>query len=118
MTALPFETLPETFVHPAGYCQNVLATGECVVTGQEVIRGRETIGLLSRHPRTIEMAADRPDFAVQIAVDRDTGIIVRLTETTSAGTSRNAEVVDLETDPVLQPTTFDFVYQTVTTMHY
>jgi len=108
LTALPFETLPETFVHPAGYCQNVLATGECVVTGQEVIRGRETI----------EMAADRPDFAVQIAVDRDTGIIVRLTETTSAGTSRNAEVVDLETDPVLQPTTFDFVFPTGTTMLY
>jgi outer membrane lipoprotein-sorting protein len=118
LTALPFETLPETFIHPAGYCQNVLATGDCEVTGQEVIRGRETIGMLSRHPRTIEMAADRPDFAVQIAVDRDTGIIVRLTETTSAGTSRDAEVVDLETDPVLQPTTFDFVFPTGTTMLY
>ena len=32
MTALPAETLPETFVHPAGYCQNVLATGRCMVT--------------------------------------------------------------------------------------
>ena len=27
VTALPTETLPETFIHPAGYCQNVLATG-------------------------------------------------------------------------------------------
>ena len=77
LTALPMETLPETFVHPAGYCQNVLSTGECQVLGQEVVRGRETIGLLSRHPRTTEMEADRPDYAVRIAVDRDTGIIVR-----------------------------------------
>ena len=29
VTALPIETLPDTFVHPAGYCQNVLATGRC-----------------------------------------------------------------------------------------
>ena len=27
VTALPMETVPETFVHPAGFCQNVLATG-------------------------------------------------------------------------------------------
>ena len=33
VTALPMETLPDTFVHPAGYCQNVLATGRCMVTG-------------------------------------------------------------------------------------
>jgi outer membrane lipoprotein-sorting protein len=118
LTALPMETLPETFVHPAGYCQNVLSTGECQVMGQELVRGRETIALLSRHPRTTEMAADRPDFAVRIAVDRDTGIIVRLTETTASGTTRDAEVVDLEPDAVLQPTTFDFVFPTGTTMLY
>ena len=27
LTALPMETLPDTFVHPGGFCQNVLATG-------------------------------------------------------------------------------------------
>ena len=79
LTALPMETLPETFIHPAGYCQNVLSTGVCQVTGQEVVRGRETIGLTCLHPRTTEMTADRPDFTIRIAVDRDTGIIVRLT---------------------------------------
>jgi outer membrane lipoprotein-sorting protein len=118
LTALPMETLPETFVHPAGYCQNVLATGECVVTGPEMARGREAIGLISRHPRTIELAADRPDFAVRIAVDRDTGIIVRLTETVGAEATRYAEVVDLEPDAALQSTTFDFVFPTGTTMLY
>ncbi len=80
LTALPMETLPETFIHPAGYCQNVLSTGACQVTGAEVVRGRETIGLTCQHPRTTELAADRPDFMIRIAVDRDTGIIVRLTE--------------------------------------
>ena len=64
------------------------------------------------------MEADRPDYAVRIAVDRDTGVIVRLTETTAAGMTRDAEVVDLEPDAVLQPTTFDFVFPTGTTMLY
>jgi len=118
LTALPMETLPETFIHPAGYCQNVLATGDCAVTGQELVHGRETIGLISRHPRTVEMAADRPDFAVRIAVDRDTGIIVRLVESVGEERTRDAEVVDLEPDAVLQPTTFDFVFPTGTTMLY
>jgi hypothetical protein len=37
VTALPMETLPDTFVHPAGYCQNVLATGRCAVIGTELL---------------------------------------------------------------------------------
>ena len=118
LTALPMETLPETFIHPAGYCQNVLSTGACQVTGVEVVRGRETIGLTCQHPRTTEMAADRPDFTIRIAVDRDTGIIVRLTESMAGEITRDAEVVDLETDPALQPTTFDFAFPTGTTMLY
>ena len=57
-------------------------------------------------------------YLVRIAVDRDTGIIVRLTESTRSGITRDAEVVDLEPDAVLQPTTFDFVFPTGTTMLY
>src|SRR5690242_15091358 len=33
LTSMPMETLPELFIHPAGYCQNVLATGDCLVVG-------------------------------------------------------------------------------------
>ena len=40
------ETLPDTFVHPAGLCQNVLATGHCEVTGTDVVAGREAIVLV------------------------------------------------------------------------
>ncbi len=118
LTALPMETLPETFIHPAGYCQNVLSTGECQVKGQEVVRGRETIGLTCRHPRTTELTADRPDFTIRLAVDRDTGIIVRLTESMAGEVTRDAEVVDLVPDAALQPTTFDFVFPSGTTMLY
>jgi len=118
VTALPMETLPETFVHPAGYCQNVLSTGRCVVTGSATIRGREAITLSCAHPRTIELSADRPDFAIELAVDRETGVIVRLTETIAGDVTRDAEVVDLAPDAPLQPSTFDFVFPTGTTMLY
>ena len=118
LTALPTESLPETFIHPAGYCQNVLSTGECQVTGPEVIGGRETIGLTCQHPRTTELTADRPDYTIRIAVDRDTGIIVRLTESMAGEVTRDAEAVDVEPDAVLQPTTFDFAFPTGTTMLY
>ena len=55
VTPLPAETLPETFVHPAGYCQNVLATGRCTVTGTDLVVGREAILLECDHPRTTEL---------------------------------------------------------------
>src|SRR5258705_4128147 len=59
LTAMPMETLPETFVHPAGYCQNVLSTGDCRIVGLDEIGGREAIVVECAHPRTIEMSADR-----------------------------------------------------------
>jgi hypothetical protein len=118
VTALPAETLPETFLHPAGYCQNVLATGACAITGDEVIRGREAIILECAHPRVIEMSADRPDFAIQVAVDRELGVIVRLIETIAGEITRHAEVIHLEPDAPLPPAAFEFVFPTGTTMLY
>jgi outer membrane lipoprotein-sorting protein len=118
ITALPMETLPETFVHPAGYCQNVLATGRCFVTGTDIVSGREAILLECDHPRTIEMAADRPDFHISIAVDRDTGVILRLEESIGGDVTRHAEVVDLAPDVALPAAAFYFVFPTGTTMLY
>ena len=66
ITALPMETLPDTFVHPAGYCQNVLATGRCSVVESPERAGRETVGSSVVHPRTIELTADRPDFRIDV----------------------------------------------------
>ena len=66
VTLLPAETLPDTFVHPGGLCQNVLSTGRCTVTGTTVTIGREAITLECEHPRSIELAVDRPDFRLDL----------------------------------------------------
>jgi len=118
VTALPMETLPETFVHPAGYCQNVLATGRCFVTGTAIVAGREAVILECDHPRTTELAGDRPDFHISIAVDRDTGVILRLTESIGGSVTRDAEVIELSPDVPLPPAVFHFVFPTGTTMLY
>jgi hypothetical protein len=118
VTALPMETLPETFVHPAGYCQNVLATGRCFVTGTAIVAGREAILLECDHPRTTELAGDRPDFHISIAVDRDTGVILRLTESIGGSVTRDAEVIELSPDIPLPPAVFHFAFPTGTTMLY
>jgi hypothetical protein len=99
ITPLAAESLPELFVHPAGYCQNVLATG-CA------------------HPRTIERVADRPDFRIELAVDAATGIVTRLVESMGGTWTRWAEVVRLEPDAVLPPTAFDFEFPDGTTIIY
>ncbi|MEX1171153.1 MAG: hypothetical protein WEG56_00950, partial [Chloroflexota bacterium] len=118
VTALPMETLPDTFVHPAGYCQNVLATGYCEVVGTDEVHGRASIVLTCATPRTTELAADRPDFAIEIAVDRQTGVILRLIETIGGNVTRHADVTDLEPDASLPPSAFDFEFPTATTMLY
>ena len=118
VTGLPMETLPDTFIHPAGYCQNVLATGRCTVIGAEVIDGREAIVLQCDHPRTTESVGDRPDFRIEIAADRETGVILRLVESIGGVTTRDARVTEIAPDAALAPSTFQFVFPTGTTMLY
>jgi hypothetical protein len=118
LTPLPAETLPDTFIHPANYCQNVLQTGDCAIVGSELVLGRETISLTSAHPRTIEMPADRPDFRIRLSVDRETGVVVRLVESIGGEITRDARVVELSPDAPLPPTMFDFTFPTGTTMLY
>lgn len=118
VTPLPRETLPDLFVHPAGYCQNVLATGRTWISGTDVVAGREAIILECAHPRAIERVADRPDFHIQIAVDRADGIITRLTETIGGSITREAVVTSLEPDAILAPGVFDFDLPDGTTMLY
>jgi outer membrane lipoprotein-sorting protein len=117
-TDLPTETLPDTFIHPAGYCQNVLATGACRVVGLGDVNGRETIVLECDHPRTIEMTADRPDFRIRIAVDRADGVILRHEESMGGVVTRDARVTEYSPDATLLPNAFDFVFPTGTTMLY
>lgn len=116
VTPLPSETLPELFVHPAGYCQNVLATGRTWISGTDVVNGREVIVVECSHPRTIERTADRPDFHIQVAVDRAEGIITRLVETIGGEVTREAVVTSLEPDAPLAPGTFEFDFPDGTAM--
>ena len=118
VTALPMETLPDTFVHPAGYCQNVLATGRCLVSGTDIVAGREAILLECDHPRTTELPGDRPDFHISVAVDRETGVILRLVESIGGEVTRHAEVTELLPDVPLPAAAFYFVFPSGTTMLY
>ena len=106
------ETLPDTFIHPAGYCQNVLATGRTWVGGTDVVgvAGRSAILIECDHPRTIEMAADRPDFHIQVAVDRLDGVILRLVESMGGSVTRHAEAVDYAPDASIPATAFEFEF--------
>jgi hypothetical protein len=108
LTPLPMESLPDLFIHPAGYCQNVLATGACRVTGAMTVAGREAIVLGCDHPRTIEIAADRPDYRVRLAVDRADGVILRLTESVGDQVTRDAIVTSYVPDAPLPPSAFAF----------
>lgn len=118
ITALPMETLAELFVHPAGYCQNVLATGECWISGTDRIAGREAIVLECDHPRAVESSVDRPDYHVQVAVDRLDGIVTRLVESVGSEVTRLAEVIHLDPDAALPATTFEFEFPEGTTLLY
>jgi len=70
------------------------------------------------HPRTIEVSADRPDFHISIAVDRQLGLILRLVETIGGEKTRDAEVTDLGPDAPMPKTAFEFTFPTGTTMLY
>ena len=106
LTALEVPSLPDTFIHPGGFCQNVLATGPCWISGSEVVAGREAVILECDHPRTTQLAGDRPDYHVQVAFDRVDGVITRLVETIGGAVTREATVVAYATDVTFPETTF------------
>ena len=117
-TELPAETLPDAFVHPAGLCQNVLATGRAWVSGSIDVGGREAIVVECDHPRAIGIAADRPDHHLQVAFDRDTGLVLRLVETIAGEVTRDATVTSLSPDASLSPAAFTFSFPSGATLIY
>ena len=118
LTSLPMETLPDTFVHPAGYCQNVLSTGRSWVSGTDTVGTRPAVVVECETPRTIELSADRPDFRIQLAVDRADGVILRLVETAGGRVTRFAEAVDYAPDAPIPPSAFEFEFPEGTTMMF
>jgi len=118
LTALPAESLPDTFVHPAGLCQNVLATGRTWISGTIDVGGREAIAVECDHPRSIGIAADRPDHHLQVSIDRDTGVVLRLLETIGGEVTRDAQVTSLLPDAALSPAAFSFSFPSGATLIY
>jgi len=118
LTPLPMETLPEAFVHPAGFCQNVLSTGACRVLGSAAVAGREAIIIECDHPRGTEVWSDQPDHRLEVWADRETGVIARLRETIGDGVTRDATVVSLEPNAPLPATAFDFEFPADATLIY
>jgi len=118
ITYLPMETLAELFVHPAGYCQNVLATGDCWVSGTDRVAGREAVVIECAHPRAVERYVDQADYHVQVAVDRMEGLVSRLVESVGGEVTRIAEAVALDPDATLPASTFEFEFPEGTTLIY
>jgi hypothetical protein len=86
------------------------------VAGREATR--KVCGALVAMPRTTELPGDRPDFHISIAVDRETGVILRLIESIGGAVTRHAEVIELLPDVPLPAAAFYFVFPTGTTMLY
>ena len=93
VTPLPMETLPDTFVHPAGYCQNVLATGRCAVTGHGPDGGtaRRSSSNATTRGRSRSAATARTTTSRSPSTAR-LGVILRLVESIGGTVTRDAEV--------------------------
>ena len=118
VTALPMETLPDTFVHPAGYCQNVLATGRCLVSGTDIV-ARPRGDPARVRPPAHDRAPRRPARLPHLDRGRPrTGVILRLVESIGGEVTRHAEVIELLPDVPLPAAAFYFVFPTGTTMLY
>jgi len=117
-TQLPMESLAELFIHPGGYCQNVLSTGDCRVTGTALMAQRQAIVVECAHPRSIERVADRPDFRIRISVDRADGVILRLEESIGGQVTRDALVTSYAPNEPLPPDPFELRYPPGTTLIY
>ncbi len=101
VTTLPPETLADTFVHPNGFCRNVLGTGVVTRRGTASIAGREAILLRCDHPRTSHVLTDRPDHWLEVGIDVQTGVLLLLAEHVGAQTTRHSEVTTFALDEVV-----------------
>jgi hypothetical protein len=99
VTTLPAESLADTFVHPRGFCHNVLMTGAVYRRGtQKMANGREAILLRCDHPRTSHVLTDRPDHWLEVGVDVQTGMVLLLAEHVGDAMTRHAEAVSVSLD--------------------
>jgi hypothetical protein len=119
VTPLPAETLASTFVHPHGFCRNVLATGSTYELGTTTLASdREALVLRCDQPRTSHVLTDRPDHWLEVGVDRQTGMILLLAEHIGGRITRHGEVVSLALDETLGDEVFNVHVSADTTTIY
>lgn len=107
VTTLPAESLADTFIHPHGFCRNVLATGLVTRRGTASIAGgREVILLRCDHPRTSHVLTDRPDHWLEIGIDVQTGMLLLLAEHVAEQMTRHAEAVSVSFDETIPDEAF------------
>ena len=95
----PAGTLADTFVHPHGFCRNVLATGRLSQAGIATgAAGREMALVRCDHPRSAKVAGRSPGPLAAGGVDRATGLILLLEEHVGDELTRRAEVTALVLD--------------------
>jgi hypothetical protein len=83
-----------------------------------VVGDRQVIVVTSDHPRAIELAADRPDFNIEVAFDRADGTVLRLIERIAGRITREATAVTYDPDAPLAPAAFLFTFPSDTRMLY
>ena len=106
-TALPNETVADTFVHPNGLCRNVLTTGTIYRTGTAALAGgRETMLLRCDHPRSSQLLLDRPDHWLEVGVDTQTGMLLLLAEHVGDRITRHAEATSVRLDETIPYSAF------------
>jgi hypothetical protein len=106
-TALPNETVADTFVHPNGLCRNVLTTGTILRTGTAALAGgRETLLLRCNHPRSSQLLLDRPDHWLEVGVDTQTGMLLLFAEHVGDRITRHAEATNVRLDETIPDSAF------------
>lgn len=105
-TALEAETVADTFIHPNGFCRNLLATGVVYRRGTASLNGREVILLRCDHPRTSQLLLDRPDHWLEVGVDAMTGLIVLMAEHVGDRITRHAEATNVRLDEPIPDSAF------------
>ena len=76
------------------------------MAGTGTIAGREVVFVTTAAPRTIELAGDRPDHRLEIAVDRETGLLALLVEAFGDVVTRRAEATEIAPDAVIPASAF------------
>ena len=65
-----------------------------------------------------EVWANQPDSAIELTIDRETGVIVRLLQTISGDVTRDAVVTAFEPDMPMPPNAFEITVPSDATVLY